>query len=373
VRKYIILLGITAVLLFMLPVSMALAMTTASPPTAINGNELTSITADPSATIVHTNDTILDATNVGITVDNSVIHSANADLIPANIKMDTGQGSSVTSEEVASTADVKTINGKNVDGANLVTAQNENTANLDNLSVMDANSPAVTRNYTEGLNSVYGINPTNSTSDVYFYRIKADLAVLKLPTSAGANFVNRPAEYIVANFPVDISGLVAAQLKMPIAPINIVANNTRTLTHAVYILSMADTAINATTTSATIEYSMMQAGQKVRTLTSEELVATYSMDLGVTTSAAEQIAVPDLAMINSADAVYFTDITVTAMVQNQETVAYANDLVASGIESEAILVDEIADTASGRAPTTTYSGTFAFDIAGAGLVTMSFV
>jgi len=47
-RKLIFLTSVA--ILFMLPVSMALAMTTASPPTAINGNEIPMVIANPSAT-----------------------------------------------------------------------------------------------------------------------------------------------------------------------------------------------------------------------------------------------------------------------------------------------------------------------------------
>jgi len=351
VRKYIILLGITAVLLFMLPVSMALARTV-SPITINNGAELTANIATPDTTVFSNVD--------GITV------STGAELKSAGIaRMMTAQITSGIIEEVASTADVKTINGKNVDGATEVTAQNENTANFgDNLSVMNANSPAVTRNNTESSINISGITMTNGSfngADAHHFNEVA--YVLKIVIPAGVNTGNKPLVESAITISQTADRAPVTTLKKPI---NLVENNTGALTPN-SVLSTMNSAINTPTANATIDYSMLQTGHEVRTLTSEEQAATYRMDLGVTTSAAEQIAVPELAMINSADAVYFTDITVTAMVQNQETVAYANDLVASGIESEAILVDEIADTASGRAPTITYSGTFAFNIAGAGL------
>ncbi len=359
-KKHIFL-GFIIVLLFMLPVSLALAMTTASPPTAINGNELTSITADPSATIVHPNAIILDATNVGITVDNSVIYSAdNADLIPANIKIDTGQDSSVTSEEDASTADYAKTNGKDVDGANATITRNTDTAITDDSSVANAiNSSA------DGYTFVGNTADIRSTKDADAQQFKSEVAyVLKIVIPAGSNVENNDSvESAMMNTRTDLSGLVTTLKK----PIDLVENNTGAIT-TLSTNSLVNTAINTPTASATIDYSMLQTGHEVRTLTSEELASTYRMYLSVTTSATEEIAMPDLAMITSAATIYFIDITVTAMVQNQENAAYANDLVVAGIESEAILVDAIADTAMGKNPTTTYNaGTFAFDIAGAGL------
>ena len=358
-RKYIILLGITAVLLFMLPVSMALARTV-SPITINNGAELTANIATPDTTVFSNVD--------GITV------STGAELKSAGIaRMMTAQITSGIIEEVASTADVKTINGKNVDGATEVTAQNENTANFrDNLSVMNANSPAVTRNNTKSSINISGITMTNgsfNSADAHHFNEVA--YVLKIVIPAGVNTGNKPLVESAITISQTADRAPVTTLKKPI---NLVENNTGALT-TLTTNSLVNTAINTPTASATIEYSILQTGQTVRTLVHATInqATTHMMTPANVISTTSGITTPNMAMINSAAAIYFTDITVTAMVQNQENAAYANDLVVAGIKSEIILVDAIADTAMGRAPTTTYSGTFAFDIAGAGLVTMSFV
>jgi len=299
-------------------------MTTESPPAITNnGNEFTPVIATPDATVLANVD--------GITIN------TGADLISAEIAdMTTAQ---FTGINLASTTDKINASGQNVDGAIIMVTKNATTASSNGTPMTIAIIlPVTDSNNTYSLIN-YGITLTNGSNGADAPQLKSEVAfVLKIEISSGANvnLDHGSAESVRAlSDNVDLYGITVGRLKMPI---NIDANNTDTdavLTPTT--ISMVNTAINTSTafgTTRTIEYSIPQAGQKVRTLVNENQAATYRMaSAGVdattaidATTATEQIAMPALAMINSAANTYFTDITVTAMVQNQET-AYAKDLV----------------------------------------------
>jgi len=371
----LILLTVVAIM-FMLPLVSTVAATESPPAITNNVNEITMVIAAPDATDLFNVDGIITDANF----------TKKAGDIPN--QMNPAQ----YDEEAASIADYMKTNGTDMDGAIINTRRNTNQANvtetpslIDNAIHSSVECNTFVENTTDITRST-GADAQQLSSGVAF--------VLKIEISAGANVYNFPAEYVMTHAPVDLSGLVAAELKIPN---DLVANNTGTLTISFTVENDVQV-VNG----ATIEYSI-QAGQKVRTLTSEEQAATYRMT-GDTNTTAEQIEVTlhratikypiplagqsvgsrtiisttcgitalDLVMINSAAAIHFTDITVTAMVQNEETAAYANDLVAAGFENKHLVygidADGIADTVKGRAPTTTHNnGVVAFDIAGAGL------
>jgi len=392
-KKYIILFGITIVLLFMIPAMTAFG-TTASPPTAINnGNEFTLVSATPEGTIVHSNG-IMDATNTcDFTYETVKVDSkTGTDLIKAEIAdMTTAQFIDI---DIASPAQMNT--GTIAEGANAITEGNTASLNGTPMTVIANISQA------DGFTFVWntadirsrGADAHQCNSEVAF------VLKIEISSSANVNLDHGSAESVRAlSDNVDLYGITVGRLKMPI---NIDANNTDTdavLTPTT--ISMVNTAINTSTafgTTRTIEYSIPQAGQKVRTLVNENQAATYRMaSAGVdattaidATTATEQIAMPALAMINSAANTYFTDITVTAMVQNQET-AYANEL--AGVVSENTLLtaawtagntgtkttttanspkNTIDTDAMNRPATTLYAEQIATKIAGAGLVAPNF-
>lgn len=405
-RKFNLFLGITIVLLFMIPAMTAFGMTTS--PAAING-DLISVSATP-ATIAHTN-AIMDATNacdITYRTVSLVDSKTGADLITANITIDVTALN--TGIDVASAANYMKTNGKDVDGANITITRDADTA-VANAIHSSADGYTFMGN-TADIRSTNGADAQQFKSEVAF--------VLKIETSSDANVDNNSSvEYAMTNTRTDLSGLVTTLKK----PINLVENNTGAITSnfmvdtaintelrtligstdatafKVFTANLANDAANPATLTvdnthdsiqnavnntpmaiSTIEYSIPQAGQKVRTLINENQVATYrTAGTGATTAAVEQIAMT----INSAANTYFTDITDTDLAQNQET-AYANDLVAAanntlltaaGITGNAAktMADNSldanlinTDTAMTRPATTIYSD-ITMGIAGAGL------
>ena len=385
-KKYIILFGITIVLLFMIPAMTAFG-TTASPPTAINnGNEFTLVSATPEGTIVHSNG-IMDATNTcDFTYETVKVDSkTGTDLIKAEIAdMTTAQFIDI---DIASPAQMNT--GTIAEGANAITEGNTASLNGTPMTVIANISQA------DGFTFVWNTADIRSRG-ADAHQCNSEVAfVLKIEISSGANVEsNDSVESAMTNTRTDLSGLVTT-LKMPI---EFVVDNTDALTPN-NVLSTMSSAINTLAANTTIDYSIPRAGQKVRTLVNENQAATYRMAGAGTTTATEQIemanlGMPDLAMINSAAAnTYFTDITNTTMVQNQENAAYANDLVADANNTFLISAQAAGNTgtthvkmtAAGNTPmntidtdamnrpaTTLYAEMAARGIAGAGLVAPNF-
>ncbi|MDD5291129.1 MAG: hypothetical protein PHZ04_03360 [Patescibacteria group bacterium] len=304
-RKLNLLLGITIVLLFMIPVSLALAMTSASQTATIDNG---TYYINPNDQIVHTH-AIVDATNAGCTFDvASMVQNISGANLPADFSNQTpAQNTSGITEEVASMAN------KNVDGATIKATRNADTASADHLSINAIHSSVKCNTFVE---NTADIRSWSTGADAQ--QFKSEVAfVPKIEISAGATVdINGLADYTWARSDnVDLSGTATNVLKKPI---NLVNNNTPAPTYTVSP-GMADTVSDPSTASATIDYSFPLARQAVDSST---MISTTS---GITT--------PNLAMINPAAAIYFTDITVTAMVQNQETAAYANDLVVAVVNN----------------------------------------
>lgn len=323
-RKHIFL-GFVIVLLFMMmPVSTVFA-TIASPPAITDHGNFSAVIAEASATIVHPSELIMDAAAGTITVN--LVNSTGAIITSTGIgspviKIDAGQ--IITDLDIASIANMNT--GKNVDGATKVITRNTDAANNGTSTSIFALVSPVTSNNSDWIQISNGAT-NGAMNGVYFYPVEATF-VLKIMIPADANLaINTPTAILSTD--------------------------------------------NAGNTNATIDYSI-QSGQKVRTLVkaNENQAATYRTD-GAAISATEQIAKPDLAMNSAAAIISFKSKGKTDQVQNQEgNTAYANDLAGVVSEDAIHLVDAIADT--DRAPTTYTEGTFAYDIAAAGLVALNF-
>lgn len=305
-------LGFTIVLLLMFSVSMAFG--TSTPPTVNNGNEISAVTVTPSATIVHANGMIMDATtNVTITFDvfDVVTYSAgnaNLDLITADIaNLITAQ----ITQEVAATATYITYmktNGKDVDGATVITrnpatdtAKNNGTST----SIIALVSP-VTGNNSEGI-QICGAT-AGAMNGVYLYPVEVAF-VLKAPISADANFVSVTAGYDVA-IHVDLSGTATMTQKILS---NFFVANTGASTPNV-LSTVNSSAFNTPTASATIGNPISLAGQTVRTLVQANLnqAAIYRMTL------------------------------VTDQMVNQEGIADANELVSVAVANNTLLAARTA-------------------------------
>ncbi|MDD5032454.1 MAG: hypothetical protein PHR36_05480 [Patescibacteria group bacterium] len=206
------------VILLMIPAMTAMGMTT-SPPAVINGNDLISVSAT-AATIVHPNVIAMDtAANVTFTFD----VNAGADLISANAQIASAQ----ITEEVATTAKIED-NGKSVDGANITVTRNADTAQINGtFTTIAIILPVTDSNYIEGSINTYGTTLTNGSDGADAQWFNSEVAyVLKIEISAGANIDNNClAESVESTRTlsdnVNLSGLAAATLKMPI---NLVAN-----------------------------------------------------------------------------------------------------------------------------------------------------
>jgi len=293
VKKLGIILGLMSLLLFMLPLVSTAIVTTESPPAAINGNEFALVITNPSATIVYANDMLMDNgasnTNIDLTM---------ADIVNEN-------AAQITGYNVASTAQMNT--GTIVEGANVVIKGKTTSLNGTPMTIIANMFPA------DGF-TFFNADIRSKSTGADAQQFNSEVAfVLEIEISAGATVDNTGlADYTWARSDnLALSGLVAAELKMPI---NIFENNTGALTHTVYILSMANTASNPSTANVTIGDPISLAGQSVASRT---MISTTS---GITTV--------DLAMTNSAATIY-SENTVTDWAQNTEGIADAEDLVAA--------------------------------------------
>jgi len=286
VKKLGIILGLMSLLLFMLPLVSTAIVTTESPPAAINGNEFALVITNPSATIVYANDMLMDNgasnTNIDLTM---------ADIVNEN-------AAQITGYNVASTAQMNT--GTIVEGANVVIKGKTTSLNGTPMTIIANMFPA------DGF-TFFNADIRSKSTGADAQQFNSEVAfVLEIEISAGATVDNTGlADYTWARSDnLALSGLVAAELKMPI---NIFENNTGALTHTVYILSMANTASNPSTANVTIGDPISLAGQSV------DSRATFPSEAN------------GFNTISTDNTFYFDENT--AMVQNEEDRADAEDLV----------------------------------------------
>jgi len=279
VRKLIFLFGIILVLLFMIPLVSMANMTTESPPAITNnGNEFTLVIATPDATVLSNVDGIINA---------------GADLITAEIAdMTTAQ---FTSSDIASTANMNT--GKIVEGATEVT-RNATTAQLNGTLMTSATIVQVTNSNNTFSSVNYDITLTNgSTNGDNLKQVEAVALVLKLPIPTDANVNNNGLAEAVRTLSdnVDLSGSVAATLKMQI---NFVAN-----TYYTDITDQAETqegtayanelaGVVSENTLLTAAWTAGNTGTKTTTTANspKNTIDTDAMNRPATTLYAEQIA-----------------------------------------------------------------------------------